>query len=83
MPTRIFRILFAIIGAILGVSIVRIILAMIGLKLSSRVLFVIVNIAGSLILAGIFYFSSNFFIGRMRRRFIVIEKKLNKCPCLQ
>lgn len=80
MPTRIFRILFAIIGAILGVSIVRIILAMIGLKLSSRVLFVIVNIAGGLILAGIFYFSSNFFIGRMRRRFIVIEKKLEQMP---
>ncbi|MDD7463536.1 MAG: PIN/TRAM domain-containing protein [Anaerococcus sp.] len=80
MPTRIFRILFAIVGAILGVSLVRIILAVTGLSLSSTVLFVLVNVLGGLILAGIFYAVSNTLIDRMQERFIVLEKKLEQMP---
>lgn len=80
MLTRVFRILFAIIGAILGVFVVRIILAMIGLNLSSTVLFVIVNATGGLVLAGIFYFLSNFFMDKLQKHFIGIEKKLEQMP---
>lgn len=80
MPTRIFRVLFAIIGAILGVSIVRIILGMTGTNLSSKVLFVVVNTVGGLIVAGIFYFLSNSFLGHMQKRFADIEKKLEQMP---
>lgn len=80
MPTRIFRILFATIGAILGVSIVRIILAVSAIKLSSTVLFVLINAAGGLILAGIFYLISNFIFKKMENRFVILEKKLEQMP---
>lgn len=80
MPTRIFRILFAIVGAILGVSIVRIILAVTDIKLSSTVLFVVVNVLGGLIAAGIFYFLSNFLLDKMKTHFVVLEKKLEQMP---
>lgn len=80
MPTRIFRILFAIIGAILGVSIVRIILTFADIKLTSTVLFVIVNLVGALVVAGIFYLLSNSMLDKLNKYFIVIEKKLEEMP---
>ncbi|MDD7304989.1 MAG: PIN domain-containing protein [Peptoniphilaceae bacterium] len=80
MTGRIFRILSAIIGAILGVSIVRIILAVTDITLSPTVLFVVVNALGGLIVAGIFYFVSNSIFDRVQKHFVGLEKKLEQMP---
>lgn len=80
MPTRIFRILFAIIGAVLGISVVRIILNLMELELSSNVLFVFVNSVGAILFAGILYLLSKKILDLGQVYFDRVENKLEQMP---
>lgn len=80
MVTRIFRILFAVIGAVLGISIVRAILSLAQVKLDSKVLLVLVNSIAAIIMAIIFYALSKPLVVKSRDYFKKIEDSLGLMP---
>ena len=56
MFNRIFRIMFSVIGAILGISVVKLVLSVVDFTIDSSVFFITANVLIALIFAGIFYF---------------------------
>ena len=71
MLNRIFRIMFSVIGAILGISVLKLVLSVVDFTIGSSVFFIAVNVLVALLFAGIFYFLSGciYEVRKILRRF--------------
>ena len=82
MLNRIFRIMFSVIGAILGISVLKLVLSVVDFTIGSSVFFIAVNVLVALLFAGIFYFLSGFIYKMMEDVFMKLEKYLEDLPPL-
>lgn len=80
MPTRIFRILFAIIGGVLGVLAVKIVLALTDYTFASKTIAFVVHVLAAIIFAGGFYALSKKIAQQGRVALSKIEKNLEDMP---
>lgn len=82
MFNRIFRIIFAIIGAILGIAVIRLILSVVEITIDSSIFLIALNCLVALIFAILFYFLSGFIIIEMEDNFKRLEQYLDQLPPL-
>ena len=77
---RIIRLVFTLIGAVLGIVILGIVNAAVGFLPSSGTLFIIANVLASALFAIIFYFATDPISKILSKNFAVIEGKISKLP---
>ena len=82
MFNRIFRIIFSVIGAVLGISVVKLILSVVAVTIDSTVFLIAVDVIAALLFAVLFYFLSGFIYKVMENSFINLEKNLEDLPPL-
>lgn len=82
MFNRIFRIMFFVIGAILGISVLKLVLSVVDFTIDSSVFFVAVNVLVALLFAILFYFLSGFIYKMLEDVFMKLEKYLEDLPPL-
>ncbi|NVF12207.1 PIN/TRAM domain-containing protein [Anaerococcus sp. AGMB00486] len=80
MFNRIFRIMFAVIGAILGISVIKLILSVVAITIDSSIFLITINVLGALIFAVLFYFLSGVIFTKMEDNFKKLEKYLDQMP---
>ena len=82
MFNRIFRIMFAVIGAILGISLIKLLLSVVSFTIDSSIFLIAINVLVALIFALLFYFLSGLIFKRLESSFIYIEEYLENMPPL-